>query len=311
MVTPVLSVSSAPAPSHLQSDSTAHAFCSHILMVGSVPSCPIVFFFSVSTDSVKNLTPFRCPLRTPPVVRACANPWSPPIPWSSRSASSSISPRQMCLPSQTSPRRSSPHSFTINLVSKPFAQHANVCAVNMRPHASKWALSGLTHAPSELLLILHKQPSTGKVGEGADTGAAQHYVYKAMLGIMFDHAEEAAGAYPCDELRCWWRQSSSSRPLYGSRMTSPMPLCSCARRRVARGAGRPDGERGNGSAGRGGAVRGEGRFALLNVRVLARITSCSHADSVLFFRWRTVVAGLECARTRKLQLREHRQFAEH
>ncbi|OSX63132.1 hypothetical protein POSPLADRAFT_1056493 [Postia placenta MAD-698-R-SB12] len=47
-----------------------------------------------------------------------------------------------------SPPTSSPRSFAVNLVSDPFAQHANACAVNAPPHASKWALSGLTHAPS-------------------------------------------------------------------------------------------------------------------------------------------------------------------
>ncbi|OSX63135.1 hypothetical protein POSPLADRAFT_1056498 [Postia placenta MAD-698-R-SB12] len=47
-----------------------------------------------------------------------------------------------------SPPTYSPRSFAVNLVSDPFAQHANACAVNAPPHASKWALSGLTRAPS-------------------------------------------------------------------------------------------------------------------------------------------------------------------
>ncbi|OSX63127.1 hypothetical protein POSPLADRAFT_1056487 [Postia placenta MAD-698-R-SB12] len=134
---------------------------------------------------------------------------------------------------------------------------------------------------TELLLVPHERRSAGEPGEGADAEAARHYVNKAVLGIVFDHAEEATDACPCDKLGHWrWQritpmfarcvpQKAKRTPVRSKHMGKvkagadtgadvPVPLCSCARRRVARGAGRPDGEHGNGGAGNGGAVRATG-----------------------------------------------------
>ncbi|OSX63121.1 hypothetical protein POSPLADRAFT_1140706, partial [Postia placenta MAD-698-R-SB12] len=49
---------------------------------------------------------------------------------------------------RTPPQTSSSCGFTVKLVSEPFAQHANACSVNAPPHASEWALSGLSRTPS-------------------------------------------------------------------------------------------------------------------------------------------------------------------
>ncbi|EED83330.1 predicted protein [Postia placenta Mad-698-R] len=60
---------------------------------------------------------------------------------------------------------------------------------------------------TELLLVPHERRSAGEPGEGADAEAARHYVNKAVLGIVFDHAEEATDACPCDKLGHWrWQR---------------------------------------------------------------------------------------------------------
>ncbi|EED83337.1 predicted protein, partial [Postia placenta Mad-698-R] len=107
------------------------------LMVGGVVPRPIAFISSVSADGVENLAPFSWfnMVTSDPAVILLGLLLHQPT-----ADASALKDTAANIPAM--------RSFTVNLVSEPFAQHANACSVNAPPHASEWALSGLTRTPS-------------------------------------------------------------------------------------------------------------------------------------------------------------------
>lgn len=107
------------------------------LMVGGVVPRPIAFVSSVSAEGVENVAPFswfNMVTSDPPVISLGLLHHQPTADASALK--------------DTAANILATRGFTVNLVSEPFAQHANACSVNAPPHASEWALSGLTRAPS-------------------------------------------------------------------------------------------------------------------------------------------------------------------
>jgi flavin reductase (DIM6/NTAB) family NADH-FMN oxidoreductase RutF len=52
------------------------------------------------------------------------------------------------------------NGFTVNIISEPFAEQANVCSINAPQDFSEWVISGLTKEPSVCSSIwMHLSPS--------------------------------------------------------------------------------------------------------------------------------------------------------
>ncbi|KAJ3561432.1 hypothetical protein NP233_g10195 [Leucocoprinus birnbaumii] len=119
-----------------------------VMIAGIVPR-PIAFVSSISEDGVENLGLFRYASTSyteiyntdggtswfnqvspnPPVISiACAN-----YPTRLKDTARNIRTTK---------------GFTVNIISHPFIQNANVCSIDTPPEISEWALSGLTKEPS-------------------------------------------------------------------------------------------------------------------------------------------------------------------
>ncbi|KAI6110783.1 hypothetical protein EDD16DRAFT_1609684 [Pisolithus croceorrhizus] len=94
------------------------------LMISAIVPRPIAFVSSVSTTGVENLAPFS----NPPLVSFCC----------------SNRPRVKDTP--TNVRNGL--GFTVNIISEPFIENANLTAINAPAEFDEWTISGLTKAPS-------------------------------------------------------------------------------------------------------------------------------------------------------------------
>ncbi|KAI6110787.1 hypothetical protein EDD16DRAFT_1609741 [Pisolithus croceorrhizus] len=101
------------------------------LMISAIVPRPIAFVSSVSTTGVENLAPFslfNMVTNNPPLVSFCC----------------SSTPRVKDTP--TNVRNGL--GFTVNIISEPFVENANVAAINAPAEFDEWTISGLTKAPS-------------------------------------------------------------------------------------------------------------------------------------------------------------------
>ncbi|KAI6044123.1 hypothetical protein EDC04DRAFT_2599711 [Pisolithus marmoratus] len=107
------------------------------LMISAIVPRPIAFVSSVSGTGVENLAPFsvfRCEswfnmvTHNPPLVSFCC----------------SNNPRLKDTPTNVK----NGLGFTVNIISEPFVENANVTSIDAPPEFDEWTLSGLTKAPS-------------------------------------------------------------------------------------------------------------------------------------------------------------------
>ncbi|KIK28276.1 hypothetical protein PISMIDRAFT_91722 [Pisolithus microcarpus 441] len=101
------------------------------LMISAIVPRPIAFVSSVSTTGVENLAPFswfNMVTNNPPLVSFCCTnvPHVKDTPTNVRNGL----------------------GFTVNIISEPFVENANVASINAPPEFDEWTISGLTKAPS-------------------------------------------------------------------------------------------------------------------------------------------------------------------
>ncbi|KAI6033668.1 hypothetical protein PISMIDRAFT_686686 [Pisolithus microcarpus 441] len=101
------------------------------LMTSAIVPRPIAFVSSVSTTGVENLAPFswfNMVTNNPPLVSFCCrnDPQVKDTPTNVRNGL----------------------GFTVNIISEPFVENANVASINAPPEFDEWTISGLTKAPS-------------------------------------------------------------------------------------------------------------------------------------------------------------------
>ncbi|PFH45787.1 hypothetical protein AMATHDRAFT_8665 [Amanita thiersii Skay4041] len=102
-----------------------------LLLTGIAPR-PVAFVSSVSKTGVKNLAPFSWfnqVTSDPPVISvSCVN-------YSTRSK-------------DTAQNIKDTKGFTVNIISEPWIEQANVCGIDAPPEISEWDISGLSMEPS-------------------------------------------------------------------------------------------------------------------------------------------------------------------
>ncbi|CAA7261137.1 unnamed protein product [Cyclocybe aegerita] len=105
-----------------------------ILISGIVPR-PVAFVSSVSKDGVENLAPFswfsEVSSRPPVISFSCAY-----------AGASQDGPKD------TARNVRATRGFTVNIISEPWIEQANMCSIDTPPNVSEWAVSGLSKAPS-------------------------------------------------------------------------------------------------------------------------------------------------------------------
>ncbi|KAJ7249433.1 hypothetical protein C8J57DRAFT_1723994 [Mycena rebaudengoi] len=104
------------------------------LLTTAIVPRPVAFVSSISEDDTANLAPFSW------FNQVSANP--PVI-----SISCTYTPRQK----DTAANIKATKGFTVNIISTPWIEQANFCAVDAPPGVSEWDLSGLTKEPSTLV----------------------------------------------------------------------------------------------------------------------------------------------------------------
>ncbi|KAI6003016.1 hypothetical protein EDD15DRAFT_2385581 [Pisolithus albus] len=101
------------------------------LMISAIVPRPIAFVSSVSTTRVENLAPFswfNMVTNNPPLVSFCCTS-VPHVKDTTTNVRNGL-------------------GFTVNIMSEPFVENANVAAINAPPEFDKWTIGGLTKAPS-------------------------------------------------------------------------------------------------------------------------------------------------------------------
>ncbi|CAA7267220.1 unnamed protein product [Cyclocybe aegerita] len=102
-----------------------------VLLSGILPR-PVAFVSSLSKDGVENLAPFS---------------WFNEV--SSRPAVLSFSCAYTAQGAKdTAQNVRDTKGFTVNIISEPWIEQANICSIDTPPDVSEWAISGLTKAPS-------------------------------------------------------------------------------------------------------------------------------------------------------------------
>ncbi|KAI6003481.1 hypothetical protein F5J12DRAFT_155297 [Pisolithus orientalis] len=101
------------------------------LMTSAIVPRPVAFVSSVSETGVENLAPFsyfNTVTRNPPIVSfSCRN--APRVKDTATNAKNGL-------------------GFTVNIISEPFVENANVTAIDAPPDFDEWIISGLTKTPS-------------------------------------------------------------------------------------------------------------------------------------------------------------------
>ncbi|KAI9460406.1 hypothetical protein HD554DRAFT_2197018 [Boletus coccyginus] len=102
------------------------------LMISGIVPRPIAFVSTISEDGVENLAPFswfNMVTSSPPIVSfSCSN-----------------GPARI---KDTTNNVKNSQGFTVNIISEPFVENANVTSVDSPPGFNEWSISGLTKAPS-------------------------------------------------------------------------------------------------------------------------------------------------------------------
>ncbi|KAN0098001.1 hypothetical protein V8E55_002447 [Tylopilus felleus] len=105
------------------------------LMISGIVPRPIAFVSTISEDGVENLAPFswfNMVTNWPPLVSfSCSN-------GPARIKDTAINVRNG-------------KGFTVNIISEPFVENANVTAIDSPPGFDEWSISGLTKVPSVLV----------------------------------------------------------------------------------------------------------------------------------------------------------------
>ncbi|KAI0737254.1 hypothetical protein C8Q80DRAFT_1115495 [Daedaleopsis nitida] len=112
------------------------------LMISGIVPRPIAFVSSVSTDGTENLAPFswfNMVTHNPPLV----------------SISVSVAPSGSH--KDTAANIKATKEFTVNIISEPFVENANITCIDAPAGISEWPLSGLTKEPS-----VHVKPARVK-----------------------------------------------------------------------------------------------------------------------------------------------------
>lgn len=102
------------------------------LLTSAVTPRPIAFISSLSADGIPNLAPmsyFNLVSHSPPLL----------------SVSLTLSPRK---PKDTRENIKATREFTVNIISEPFVEAANVCSIEAPSDVDEWKVSGLTPEPS-------------------------------------------------------------------------------------------------------------------------------------------------------------------
>ncbi|KAK7675972.1 hypothetical protein QCA50_021085 [Cerrena zonata] len=102
------------------------------LLTSAVVPRPIAFVSTLSADHVPNLAPmsyFNVVSHNPPLL----------------SISLSLSPRK---PKDTRENIHATKEFTVNIISEPFVEAANICSIEAPSEVDEWVVSGLTPEPS-------------------------------------------------------------------------------------------------------------------------------------------------------------------
>ncbi|EPQ58596.1 hypothetical protein GLOTRDRAFT_57674 [Gloeophyllum trabeum ATCC 11539] len=113
----------------------------YILMISGIVPRPIAFVSTISNTGIENLAPFswfNMVTHSPPVV----------------SISCSNGPVRV---HDTTDNIKANRGFTVNIISEPWVEAANVCSIDAPAEVSEWPLSGLTKAPS-----VHVKPARVK-----------------------------------------------------------------------------------------------------------------------------------------------------
>ncbi|KIO12012.1 hypothetical protein M404DRAFT_994072, partial [Pisolithus tinctorius Marx 270] len=101
------------------------------LMTSAIVPRPVAFVSSISEAGAENLAPFsyfNTVTRNPPIVSfSCRN--APRVKDTATNAKNGL-------------------GFTVNIISEPFVENANVTAIDAPPDFDEWTISGLTKAPS-------------------------------------------------------------------------------------------------------------------------------------------------------------------
>ncbi|KAL1940375.1 hypothetical protein VTO73DRAFT_8947 [Trametes versicolor] len=105
----------------------------YALMISGIVPRPIAFVSSVSEDGVENLAPFSWfnqVTHNPPII------------------SVSCSARPEGGPKDTAGNIKATKGFTVNIISEPFIENANVSCIDAPTDINEWPLTGLTKEPS-------------------------------------------------------------------------------------------------------------------------------------------------------------------
>ncbi|KAH9856838.1 hypothetical protein C2E23DRAFT_809417 [Lenzites betulinus] len=119
----------------------------YTLMISGIVPRPIAFVSSLSEDGTENLAPFSWfnqVTHNPPLI----------------SVSVAARPISQGGDKDTARNIKATKEFTVNIISEPFVENANVTSLDSPPNVSEWPLTGLTKEPS-----LRVKPA--RVGESA------------------------------------------------------------------------------------------------------------------------------------------------
>ncbi|EPQ57493.1 hypothetical protein GLOTRDRAFT_127846 [Gloeophyllum trabeum ATCC 11539] len=105
------------------------------LLTSAIGPRPIAFVSSLSADGVPNLAPFSyfsMVADNPPLISIAFT-----LP--------------QVKPKDTRDNIKATKEFTVNIISEPWIEAANVCSVDAPPEIDEWILSGLTRVPSDIV----------------------------------------------------------------------------------------------------------------------------------------------------------------
>ena len=130
-------------------------------MISGIVPRPIAFVSSLSEDGVANLAPFRYNFPTYPLLSGMsltfvhAYSWFNQVTHSPPLISVSISSQPDGGLKDTAHNIKATKQFTVNIISEPFIENANITSLNSPANVSEWEISGLTKEPSVSHGFLH------------------------------------------------------------------------------------------------------------------------------------------------------------
>ncbi|KAH0839452.1 hypothetical protein J3R83DRAFT_242 [Lanmaoa asiatica] len=104
----------------------------YTLMISGIVPRPIAFVSTISEDGVENLAPFSW--------FNMVTSWPPLVSFSCSNGPARIK--------DTTNNVKNSKGFTVNIISEPFVENANVTSIDAPPDFNEWSISGLTKAPS-------------------------------------------------------------------------------------------------------------------------------------------------------------------